>query len=141
MPADAAVDAAAPDAPDVAASAPAWIFRYSTPARTETWALRHAEGTALLVVESGQGVVRYRGTAVEGASLAVNVATSTAKLALDCKPAKRRLGAKCNDTKAPPIAVLDCYHPDFDAPMPFGREPGVEYVADDRCKGYRLITP
>jgi hypothetical protein len=140
--ADAAVDAAVPDAlPEAVTSAPAWIFRYHTAQRSETWTLRHAEGVALLIVESGQGTTRYVGTAIDGATLALDVSTRTAKMTLDCKRAKRPLGTKCNDTRAKPVEVLDCYHPDFEAPMPFGRAPGVEYVVDDRCTGYRLIGP
>lgn len=130
-----AVDAGVP------ADAPAWIFRYHTAQRTETWTLRYHESIALVTVETAQGVVRYTGSAADGASLALNVATATAKLTLDCKRKKRALSAKCNDTKAKPVDVLDCYHPDFKEPMPFGREPGVEYVEASGCKGYRLIAP
>jgi hypothetical protein len=135
-------DAALPDAdvPEAVANAPAWIFRYKTPERTETWTLRTSDGRALVVVETAQRTIRYVGTANDGESLVVNVATSNAKLSLDCKHAKRGLSAKCNDSKAKPIEVLDCYHPDFKAPMPFGRDPGVEYVADSSCNGYRLIS-
>ncbi|MBL0219923.1 MAG: hypothetical protein IPQ07_39415 [Myxococcales bacterium] len=38
------------------------------------------------------------------------------------------------------IDVLDCYHPDFKTPL-FAPSPGVEYVSDERCTGYRLISP
>ncbi len=116
-PADAAIDAA-PDAglPATVTSAPAWVFRYTTAQRAETWTLRYAEGQALLVVETAQGSTRYTGTAIEGGTLALAVSTSTAKLALDCKHAKRAVGTKCNDVKATPIELLDCYHPDFAAP-------------------------
>jgi len=137
---DAAVDAP-PDAPDPLASAPAYIFRYHTAARSETWTLRYGDGAALLVVEGAQGTQRYRGTATEGASLALDVTTGTAKLALDCKRAKRPLGVKCNDKKARPIDVLDCFHPDFATPMTFGAAPGVEYVVDATCNGFRLVAP
>jgi hypothetical protein len=132
---------AAPDAPDPLANAPAYIFRYHTAARSETWTLRYGDGAALLVVEGVQGSQRYRGTATEGASLALDVTTGTAKLALDCKRAKRALGAKCNDKKAKPIDVLDCFHPDFATPMTFGPSPGVEYVVDATCNGFRLVAP
>lgn len=124
----------------VAAAAP-WVFRYTTAQRAETWTLRYAEGGALLTVETAQGTTRYTGTATEGASLALAVSTTTAKLALDCKHAKRPIGAKCNDTKAKPIELLDCFHPDFAAPMPFGPAPGVEYAVVDGCNGYRLVAP
>ncbi|MBL9017546.1 MAG: hypothetical protein JNL83_25375 [Myxococcales bacterium] len=138
-PIDAAIDAA-PDAgvPQAVLDAPAWVFRYSTADRKETWTLRHADGQALLVVETAQGAQRYLGTMTNGA---LAVSTGTAKLALDCKPARRALSAKCNDTKAPKIEVLDCYHPDFKEPMPFGKEPGVEYVVSADCSGYRLAAP
>lgn len=139
---DAGIDAP-PDAgtPQAVLDAPAWVFRYATAQRTETWTLRHAEGAALLVVESATGTQRYDGTATDGASLAIAVSTRTAKLALDCKRTERRLGATCNDTKAKPIGVLDCYHPDFKEPMPFGPAPGIEYTVSPGCTGYRLIAP
>ncbi|HUJ59773.1 MAG TPA: hypothetical protein VLX92_14815 [Kofleriaceae bacterium] len=145
-PADAAIDAAidaAPDAgvPAAVQAAPPWIFRFHTAQRTETWTLRYADGAAELVVEAASGTTRYLGTAVDGDSLAVRVATSAAKLALDCKHAHRAISAKCNDTKARPIDVLDCYHPDFKEPMPFAQAPGIEYVVDATCSGYRSIAP
>ncbi len=135
----AAVDAAPPDAglPASVASAPAWVFRYHTPQRSETWTLQTADGAALLVVETAQGTTRYEGTA-QGEAIAV--ASKTAKLALTCKHTRRRLSKKCNDAKAPELDVLDCYHPDFQTPMPFGPAPGVEYVEEPACKGYRLAT-
>lgn len=143
VPVDAATDAPSPDAGVSAAvaNAPAWVFRYHTAQRTETWTLRYAENQALLVVDSAQGATRYLGTATEGASLALAVSTTTAKLALDCKHTTRAVSAKCNDTKAKPIEVLDCFHPDFKEPMPFGHEPGIEYTVDSSCNGYRLIAP
>jgi hypothetical protein len=139
--ADAAVDVAPPDAPDPAASAPPWLFRYHTKDRTETWTLQFADGHAVLVVDSAQGKRRYTGSATDGASLAIDVTSGTAKLALDCKHAKRPLGTACNDRKAKQVEVLDCYHPDFKTPMPFAPAPGVEYVHDASCNGYRLISP
>lgn len=142
VPADAAVDAPPPpDAPDPAASAPAWVFHYQTKDRTETWTLRFAEGRALLDVDNARGIQHYTGTATDGASLAVDVSTGSAKLTLDCKHTKRALSAKCNDRHAKPMAVLDCYVPDFETPMPFAPAPGVAYVEDAHCKGYRLATP
>jgi hypothetical protein len=140
-----ASDAAPPDAaPDAGvsaalATAPAWVFRYATAQRTETWTLRMDAGQALLVVESAHGTLRYTGTVTD--ALALEVTTGTAKLALSCKHAKRALSAKCNDTKAKPLDVLDCYHPDFKEPMPFGPAPGIEYAVDASCNGYRLIAP
>ncbi|HEU4611415.1 MAG TPA: hypothetical protein VFS15_05040 [Kofleriaceae bacterium] len=140
-PADAAVDAPIPDAGPSAAllDAPAWIFRYTTKDRAETWTLRVAGDEALLEVATARGVTRYLGSASDTTSLVVDVTTGTAKLRLDCKHAKRPLGTKCNDTKAAPVEVLDCYHPDFTTPMPFGREPGIEYAVDSTCNGYRLV--
>ncbi len=138
-PIDAALDAS-PDAGVAQAvlDAPAWVFRYSTADRKETWTLRHADDQALLVVETAQGSQRYLGTMTNGA---LAVSTGTAKLALDCKPNKRTLSKKCNDTKAPKVDVLDCYHSDFKEPMPFGAAPGVEYVVAPDCSGYRLAAP
>jgi len=127
--------------PAAVTAAPAWVFRYKTAERTETWTLRYADGAALLVVENAQGTQRYVGTATEGASLALAVSTGSAKLALDCKHAKRAVSAKCNDPKVKPSDVLDCYHPDFKEPMPFGPAPGIEYVVEPGCNGYRRIAP
>ena len=122
-------------------AAPAWVFRFASPERTETWTLRFADGKALLVVDNAQGPRRYIGTATDGTSLVLAVTSANAKIALDCKRSKRAASTKCNDTKAKPIDVLDCYHPDFKEPMPFAPAPGMEYAADTGCKGYRLITP
>jgi hypothetical protein len=141
-PADAAV--AEPDAglPAAVTAAPAWIFHYEAQGRAETWTLQHAEGAALLVVESdAQPTRRYTGSATQGETLKVEVTSGTAKLALDCKPAKRPLSQKCNDKKAKQNDVLDCFVPDFKQPMPFGPAPGIEYVEVTGCKGYRLIAP
>lgn len=138
-PIDAAIDAS-PDAgvPQAVLDAPAWIFKYTTDARNETWTLRHAGGSALLIVETAQGAQRYLGSMTNGA---LAVSTGTAKLALDCKPNQRALSAKCNDAKAPKVDVLDCYHPDFKEPMPFGKDRAVEYVVAADCTGYRLAAP
>jgi hypothetical protein len=81
------------------------------------------------------------GSALEGDALTIDVATSTAKVALSCKHAKRSVGAKCNDKQAPPIDVLDCYVAGYTEPMPFGLAPGIEYVADAAWTGYRLRAP
>jgi len=133
------VDAAPPDAglPASVTSAQPFVFRYHTPQRSETWTLQTADGAALLVVQTSQGTTRYEGTA-QGDAIAV--ASKTGKLALTCKPTKRRLSKKCNDAKAPELDVRDCYVPDFQTPMPFGPAPGVEYVEDAACKGYRLAS-
>jgi hypothetical protein len=138
-PADAAVDSAPPDAGASAAvlAAPAWIFRYNAPPRVETWTLRVADGEALLDVDSGTSTIHYTGTAEQGASLKVSVATSTAKLALDCKHASRAIGPTCTGKKPPASDVLDCFHPDFASPMTFAPAPGVEYSA--ACNGYRRL--
>lgn len=134
---------APPDAgaPAAVATAPSWVFRYNTPARTETWTLQFAGGDAQLVVDDGKRPLRYLGTATEGVTISIAVATHTAKLSLDCKRTKRPLSTKCNDRKAKPIDVLDCYHPDFKEPMPFAETHGVEYVTSKDCTGYRLIAP
>lgn len=143
-PADAAVDAAAPDAvPQAVLSAPAWQFGYHTAERSETWTLRHAGGTALLVVATAQGERRYVGTAAAqpDGTLVLDVVAGSAKLVLACKQEQLAVGAACNERKAKPIEVLACYHPDFETPMPFGPAPGVEYVVDASCNGYRLAPP
>ena len=142
-PAVAAIDAAPPDAGASAAvaAAPAWVFRYHTADRSEIWTLRYAGGEAELVVETAAGTQRYLGTAADAASLAIDVTTGTARMTLDCKHERRALGAKCNDAAAPALDVLACYHPDFSTAMPFGAAPGVEYVIDASCNGYRLVAP
>ncbi len=133
-------DAAPPDTgpPAAVTAAPAFVFRYHTADRSETWTLQHAEGSALLVVESSKGAQRYTGTATDGAALALDVSTGTASLKLDCKHEKMAVSAKCNDTKAKPIHVLNCYHPDFKSPMSFAPTPGIEYVVEPGCSGFRL---
>ncbi|HEX5059559.1 MAG TPA: hypothetical protein VFV99_09380 [Kofleriaceae bacterium] len=139
--ADAAVDAAPDALPDALLNAPAWIFRYSTADRKETWTLRRDGGAALLIVESAQGERRYVGTARESdASIALDVSTGSAKMVLDCKREKLAVSATCNDKKAKPLDVLNCYHADFKTPMPFGPAPGIEYVVDASCNGYRKVV-
>lgn len=140
-----AVDAAAPDAgnagiPADLAAAPAWVFRYDAPGRRETWTLRHHGGQALVVVEGAQGTTRYLGSATEGATLVLSVMAGASGLALDCKRARQPIGATCGDRKAAPLDVLDCYHPDFEAPMTFAPAPGVEFVTTGGCSGYRRIA-
>lgn len=124
--------------PAAVLSAPAFVFRYHTADRSEIWTLQHADGHALLVVDSAKGALRYHGTATEGATLALDVSTGSAKLALACKREKLAVSAKCNDSKAKPIDVLNCYHPDFTSPMSFAPAPGIEYVALPGCTGFRL---
>jgi hypothetical protein len=139
---DAAPEPEPPPAPDAAVPEVAgdvWVFRYSTKDRNETWSLRYKDGNAVLVVETGGRQMLYLGSAAEDKTLKIAVASGTAKLALDCKRAKRPLSAKCNDSKAKPIEVLDCYHKDFKTPMPFGLAPGVEYFVNESCNGYRLV--
>ena len=94
---------------------------------------------ALLARLKNSVLVRYTGTATDGDALALDVTTGSARLALSCKHTKRALGRKCNDAKAKPIEVLDYFHPDFAAPMPFGHAPGIEYVVDASCNGYRVV--
>ncbi len=132
-----------PDAgiPQAVLDAPAWVFRYHTADRTETWTLRYSGADAMMVVESAAGTTRYVGTATDGASLVLDLRATTAAIALDCKRASRAMGTACNDSKAPAVEILDCYHKDFAAPMPFGAAPGIEYVDDDTCNGYRLVAP
>lgn len=125
--------------PAAVLGAPAFVFRYHTADRSETWTLQHADGHALLVVDSAKGALRYQGTATDGGlALQVEVSTGSAKLALECKREKLAVSAKCNDTKAKPIDVLNCYHPDFTSPMSFAPAPGIEYVVEPGCTGFRL---
>jgi len=133
----------APDADAYAAldGAPAWVFRYDAAGRRETWTLRYGDGRAVLVVETQTGTTRYVGTAGDGATIALRVRSSTSKLALECKKAQRAIGETCNAKRAAKRDVLDCYHPDFKEPMPFGAAPGIEYAANASCTGYRAIAP
>lgn len=140
-PPDAAVEPADTGPPAAVLAAPAFVFRYHTADRSETWTLRHAEGAALVVVETSTGKLEYTGSATEGDALAISVATSTAKLALDCKREKLAVSAKCNDTRAAPIDVLNCYHPEFATPMSFAPAPGIEYADVPGCRGFRLAKP
>lgn len=140
IPTDAAVDTPVDAGPSAAlTAAPAWVFRFASPDRTETWTLRTAGSEAMLDVETAQGTAHYLGTATDGDTIAVRVATATAKITLDCKKTQRKVGKACNDAKAPKRDVLDCYHPDFKEPMPFGAAPGIEYSAGGGCTGYRLV--
>jgi hypothetical protein len=120
-------------------AAPAWVFRYNAPGRLETWTLRTHGGDGMVVVESTRGTTRYVGTATDGASLQLALAAGAQKLSLDCKHEQLPVGAKCGDPKAKKVDVLNCFHPDFKSPMTFGAAPGIEYVIDDKCNGYRLL--
>ncbi len=133
------IDAAPPDAGPSAelVAAPAWIFRYNAPPRVETWTLRYLHGEAIVVVENARGTTTYLGTATEGATLALAVATPTAKVTLDCKHATRAIGATCAAHKPASLEVLDCFVPDFTSPMTFAPAPGVEYAAS--CNGYQRL--
>lgn len=154
MPAEAPADAAPPpvvvDArPDISLTAPAYVFRFASQARAETWTLWFASGVAMLNVDTAGGTVRqYQGGATEGTSIVIDVASATAKIRLDCKRAKREVDPACDPgaprpKKAPrklQVDALDCFHADFKEPMPFGPTPGIEYVADGACAGYRVIS-
>jgi hypothetical protein len=149
-PADAAPPPVASDTrPDISLTAPAYVFRFASQARAETWTLWFASGVAMLNVDTAGGTVRqYQGSATEGTSIGIEVASATAKIKLDCKRAKREVDAACDPgaprpNKAPKkiqVDALDCFHADFKEPMPFGPKPGIEYVADGTCAGYRVIS-
>jgi hypothetical protein len=132
-------DAPAPDAgvPEDVLNAPAWIFRYNAPGRLETWTLRYSGANALVTIERANGTTRYIGTVRD---LKLTLAGPN-QLSLDCKPAKLPVGATCGDKKPKQLDVLDCFHPDFKAPMTFGAAPGVEYLVTDACSGYVRVAP
>ena len=119
-------------------NAPAWIFRYNAPGRIETWTLRYSNSNALVMVERASGTTRYIGTVHD---LTLSLAAGPNLLSLECKPAKLPVGATCGDKKPKSQDVLDCFHPDFKAPMTFGAAPGVEYVVTDACSGYVRVAP
>ena len=108
----------------------------------------------------------YLGSATDdGKTLTLTLAAATDKLALACKREKLAIAAatavrkphkkgkykECGGDpgrwvpdKTKSIEVLQCKHPDFDAPMPFAPAPGVEYLlVNDDCLmqggGYRAI--
>ena len=114
-------------------NAPAYIFRYTAPGRVETWSLRYSGGNALVTIERANGTTRYIGTIADGK---LTLAAGPNQLSLECKPAKLPVGATCGDKKPKQQDVLDCFHPDFKAPMTFGAAPGIEYVVTDACSGY-----
>ena len=122
-------------------AAPEWVFRYRTAERTELWSLRVAGDEAYLMVETARGTSPYLGTAAEGESLVIDVRSPGATIGLECKRTARPMGKACNAAKAPPVEILDCYHRDFATPMPFAAAPGIEYVVDATCNGYRLARP
>jgi hypothetical protein len=136
----------APPRPDIQATATPYVFRFASAARNETWTMWFGSGVAVLDVQpEGGAVTQYRGSAVVGATLGIDVASPTAKLSLDCKRTKRDVDPPC-DPKAKPakskpkkisIEALDCFVPNFKEPMPFGPAPGIEYVADGACAGFR----
>lgn len=155
-PPDAAVAAVDAAPPDIKLEAPAYVFRFTSAARTETWTLWFAHGVAVLNVQpAGGAITQYQGSATDGTTLLVEVASATAKLKLDCKRTKREIDAACDPaakptpkpmpkTKPAPtpkksIAALDCFVEGFQEPMPFGPAPGIEYVADGACAGYRSL--
>jgi hypothetical protein len=148
-PPDAAVAAvdAAPERPDIRVTATPYVFRFSSAARKETWTMWFATGVAVLNVQpDGGAITQYQGSATEGATLLVDVTGPTAKLVLDCKRTKRDLLPTCDPAAKPPkgkppaisIDALDCFVPNFKEPMPFGPSPGIEYIADGPCAGYRV---
>ena len=134
-------DAAVPDAgvPDEVTNAQAYVFKFTAPDRVETWTIKWANGNALVVVEAAKGTTRYLGTATEGPPLALAVTSGPNKMTLACKKEKLAVSAKCGDTKAKQREVLNCYHPDYKAPMPFAPAPGIEYSTTAKCNGYRLL--
>ena len=139
--ADAAIaDAPAPDAgvPEDVLNAPAYIFRYNAPGRLETWTLRYSRPNALVTVERASGTTRYIGTIN---LLTLTLAAGPNQLTLKCRPTEIPAGAKCGDKQPTGLVGLDCFHPDFKAPMAFAPAPGVEYVVTDACSGYVRIAP
>jgi hypothetical protein len=143
--------------------------------RLETWTLRHAGDRGMVLVErmapDGEAFepaskTLYLGTATDdGKTLTLTLAAGTDQLALACKreklaiagatavrkPHKKGKYKECGDPgrwvpdKTKSVEVLQCKHPDFDAPMPFAAAPGVEYLyVNDDCQmqggGYRAIA-
>ena len=141
--------------------------------RLETWTLRTAGDRGMVLVErmaadgdawKPASTTLYLGTAADdGKTLTLTLAAGTDKLALACtreklpvaaanavrKPHKKR--KECGDPgrwvpdKTKAVDVLQCKHPDFEAPMPFAAAPGVEYLhVNDDCQmqggGYRAIA-
>ena len=160
-PRDAAVADAPPDAPSIdpaITAAPAWVFRFQSPDREETWTLQHANGGAFLRVEYKNGnTTQYTGTATEdGKKLSLALAAGPAKMSLSCMrdklpvasaTAKREPNPKkkteCRwaPVKTTSVEVLACKHPDFAAPMMFGAAPGIVFLTVAECTpgGYRAL--
>lgn len=133
------IDAPTPDAGPSAAvlAAPPWSFRYHAADRDETWTLRYAGGEALVTVDSARGTTKYAGTANDTPTVLLLALTAGAtQMALECKRDERAIGKACNDKLAKKRPVLDCYHPDFQAPMTFASEPGAEFDVAAGC--YKL---
>ncbi|MBA3502218.1 MAG: hypothetical protein M4D80_05375 [Myxococcota bacterium] len=146
----------------------------ATGPRLETWTLRHVGERGMVLVErmapDGEAFkpaskTLYLGTASDdGKTLTLALAAGTDKLALACKREKLAIAAatavrkrhakgkykECDPGRWVPektksVDVLQCKHPDFDAPMPFAAAPGVEYLyVNDDCQmqggGYRAIA-
>lgn len=148
LPADAAVAIqidAEPPRPDIKATATPYVFRFASATRNETWTMWFGSGVAVLDVQpDGGAITQYQGSATEGATLVIDVAGPTAKLVLDCKRTKRDVDPPCSGKPAKgrpkkiSIEALDCFVPNFKEPMPFGPAPGIEFVADGACAGYRV---
>jgi hypothetical protein len=139
--ADAAIaDAPTPDAgvPDDVLNAPAYVFRYNAPGRLETWTLRYSRPNALVTVERANGTTRYIGTIK---LLTLTLAAGPNQLTLECRTAEIPVGVTCGDKHPTPIVGLNCFVPEFKAPMAFGPAPGVEYVMTDACSGYVRVAP
>jgi hypothetical protein len=157
---------------DELANAPASMFRFNSTGenpRLETWTLRHVGERGMMLVERVKPVVSktlYVGTASGDANrLTLALAAGTDKLALTCRRAELQVAdakakrvpspnhrrGKCDlgvwsPEKTTPIAVFECKHPDFAAPMYFAAAPGIEYLYVDvhQCLlqggGYRAIA-
>lgn len=146
-PVDAAIDAA-PDAgpsPEVLAAA-AYVFKFNTPDRKETWALRWANGSAALDVATAAATIHYLGTVSEGATLELDLTARNNQQKLSCTKKSEKYSTNPCDKKAKPqsVDVLECKLPGYDAPMTLGLEPGLEFVggqSNKQCNGYRIITP
>jgi hypothetical protein len=159
---DAPPDANLADLPNATVS----MFRFhqaGEPARIETWTLKVAGDRAVVLVDRTPArSSTYAGSANDdGTTIAIAVTEGPNKLSLACKRAKLDVAAatakraaqpkkkgKCDPGRWAPdkltkLDVLECKHPDFEAPMPFAAEPGVEYLTvTDECfgAGYRVIA-
>jgi hypothetical protein len=146
-PVDAAIDAA-PDAgpsPEVLAAA-AYVFKFNTPDRKETWTLRWANGSAALDVATAAATIHYLGTVSEGTTLELDLTARNNQQKLSCTKKTAKYATRTCDKKAKPqsVEVVECKLPGYDAPMTLGLEPGLEFLggqSDTQCNGYRIITP